>query len=260
MAQCTAKTRDGTPCQIPARAGQRYCHVHRRQRLWRWILSSSALVVVASGILSFVADVVGLLDFLGINPQPTSTAQAYLTVNPPTEEPTNTLLPQATSSYPSPATTAIPALGTLLFSTTVQVHGDEYWYDTGITVQPGDQLEFTASGSWWNGTVRTGPNGDIRPSCRKCLMPGENLGALIGKITAATDYGTSSMREAGSRITTDSSPFRVGAFATHVADLYGSIMLTMNEEVYSCKDGRVENCYEDNSGVLDVEITVRRVE
>jgi hypothetical protein len=139
---------------------------------------------------------------------------------------------------------------------TVWVRADEYWYDTGITVQPGDGLELNATGSWWNGPHRTGPNGDTRPSCRKCLVPGANYGELVGRFTAAMDYGTSGMREAGTRLTTDSSPFRVGISTTFVADWYGNLMLAMNEETYSCKDGRIERCYEDNYGELEVKVTV----
>jgi hypothetical protein len=51
MAQCTTKkTKEGTPCQIPAREGQKNCHIHRRQRMWRWILSRLGI----AGMLGFL--------------------------------------------------------------------------------------------------------------------------------------------------------------------------------------------------------------
>lgn len=133
----------------------------------------------------------------------------------------------------------------------VQVHPDQYWFDTGIVVNAGDHLEFKANGSWWNGSSWTGPNGDIRPSCRKCIIPEGHLGELIGRITFAMDYGTSGMRAADTRISTDSHPFRIGFSAFHVAEEYGNLMLAMNEE-------DIGNHYRDNSGVLEVEIIVQR--
>jgi len=78
MAECAAKSKDGKPCKIPTREGQRYCHIHRRQRIWRWIISATAIGLFALGILGFAANITGLLDYFGINPsflrpQPTVT-------------------------------------------------------------------------------------------------------------------------------------------------------------------------------------------
>jgi hypothetical protein len=81
-----AKTKDGNLCQIPARTGQKYCHVHRKQRLWRIIVSSSAIGAIALGILGFIANITGILDYLGINlpapatpPNPTSVPALFPT-------------------------------------------------------------------------------------------------------------------------------------------------------------------------------------
>jgi hypothetical protein len=86
MAQCIAKTKDGTPCQISVREGQGYCHIHRRQRIWRIVLSASVIGAVSLGFLGFVANVAGILDFLGITPsllkpRPSVT---YISTSPPT--------------------------------------------------------------------------------------------------------------------------------------------------------------------------------
>ena len=70
MAQCTAKTKDGMPCQIPEQKGQRYCHVHRKQRTWRWILSAFGIGAATLGVLGFVANITGVLGYFGINPPP----------------------------------------------------------------------------------------------------------------------------------------------------------------------------------------------
>jgi hypothetical protein len=66
MPQCAAKTKEGTTCQVPALQGQRYCHVHRRQRLWRRIWSISAIGGVTLTILSIVADVTGVLGYFDV--------------------------------------------------------------------------------------------------------------------------------------------------------------------------------------------------
>jgi len=142
----------------------------------------------------------------------------------------------------------------------IQVYANEYWYDTGIQVQSGDQLEFTATGSWSNGRITIGANGSGPPSCRYCIMPEGNLGELIGKQTVSIPYGTSGMRASGNRITTDNtSPFRIGESTVYIANGDGNLLLTMNEEVHSCKDGQVESCYDDNHGFLEVKVTVWRV-
>ena len=54
------------PCQIPAREGQKFCHIHRRQRLWRWLFSAVGLGALAFTIISVVADITGLLTYFGI--------------------------------------------------------------------------------------------------------------------------------------------------------------------------------------------------
>jgi len=64
MAQCIAKTSEGRPCQIPAPEGKKYCHIHRRQRIWR-LVTISSLFSVGLVILGTVSDVLGIVDFFG---------------------------------------------------------------------------------------------------------------------------------------------------------------------------------------------------
>jgi len=67
MTQCNAKTKKGTACQISAKEGQKYCHIHHKQIIWRWIFSSLGITTLL-GLLSFVANVTGVLGYFGINP------------------------------------------------------------------------------------------------------------------------------------------------------------------------------------------------
>lgn len=64
MAQCVAKTSEGRPCQIPAPEGKRYCHIHRKQRIWR-LVTISSIFSIGLVILGLVSDVLGILDFVG---------------------------------------------------------------------------------------------------------------------------------------------------------------------------------------------------
>jgi formylglycine-generating enzyme required for sulfatase activity len=61
MAQCSAKTKGGKPCQNSVKEGQKFCHVHRNQRLVRLVSAGVAILGVVSGI-------VGILDYLDIKP------------------------------------------------------------------------------------------------------------------------------------------------------------------------------------------------
>jgi hypothetical protein len=68
MAKCAATTKEGRPCQNPTPDGEKYCHIHRRnRRIWQ-IAKWSAVMSVLLGILAFVADVSGILEFLGFDP------------------------------------------------------------------------------------------------------------------------------------------------------------------------------------------------
>lgn len=69
MAQCNAKTKDGRLCQIPAQDGQRFCHIHRRQRLIRNVLSLSAVGALLLGAIGLIANIMGILGYIGINPE-----------------------------------------------------------------------------------------------------------------------------------------------------------------------------------------------
>ncbi len=99
MSQCSANTKDGNLCQIPAPEGKKYCHIHRKQKMWRFIVSSvtsTGLVLFALGLL---ADVTGVLGYFGLNlpsPTPTSKPNNITFTNTP-------IRPETISSTSSPA-------------------------------------------------------------------------------------------------------------------------------------------------------------
>jgi hypothetical protein len=88
MAQCLAKTKNGTQCQNSARQGQKYCHIHRRERILRFTISASAMGLFLLAVLSFFADLTGILNFLGfkspvmLNPEPSATQVSPNTLTP----------------------------------------------------------------------------------------------------------------------------------------------------------------------------------
>jgi len=147
------------------------------------------------------------------------------------------------STKPKESKPAIPDSAVIVQQEPVNISASQYWYDTGITVQKGDWLELTAKGSWWSGIRTTGPDGAgglFRPACGGCPIADGNLGELIGKI----DEGA---------------PFRIGSSAIYAVNQDGNLILAMNENAGPCKEGQEGSCYEDNNGVLEVIVTVRRI-
>ncbi len=89
MADCDAKTRTGGSCKIPAVEGEKYCHVHLRQRRNRKLAVFSTLLSVILIVMGFVADVTGIVSFFGDeSPQPVSTP----TISIPTATPDEILI------------------------------------------------------------------------------------------------------------------------------------------------------------------------
>jgi len=126
----------------------------------------------------------------------------------------------------------------------VTVSATELWHRTNINVTSGEIVNFEAEGSWWNGISRTGPEGDnglwghfAKPSCNACPVPNGNLGQLVAKIGS-------------------SPPLAVGHRATHYVQQEGEIALAMNENLGACRAGIPGSCYQDNTGQLEVRITV----
>jgi hypothetical protein len=66
MGQCIARTKNGTSCQNIASLGKKYCHAHQNQRFWR-SAGKVAIGTIILTILGFIADITGILSFLGIS-------------------------------------------------------------------------------------------------------------------------------------------------------------------------------------------------
>ena len=145
-------------------------------------------------------------------------------------------------------TVALPTSAVIVGESLVDVRANEYWHDTGIKVQSGDWLQFSATGSWWSGISTTGPDGDggippfgwFRPACGLCPVPNGNLGELVSKVD-------------------DGIPFRIGSSAILQIDRSGNIILAMNETTGPCIGNREGSCYDDNKGALKVKVTVQRI-
>ena len=111
----------------------------------------------------------------------------------------------------------------------VAVPATQPWYDTTVSVGAGDALSITASGMWtsgeWTGTA-DGYGTQAGGGCY--LAPNEVPYALIGRIGQGV-------------------PFFVGASHMQIAQEAGTLQLSMND---------CPNIFWDNSGALDVTITV----
>jgi tetratricopeptide (TPR) repeat protein len=108
----------------------------------------------------------------------------------------------------------------------------EEWLSTSIRIEVGNSFRIEAAGLWSHGYDCCGPNpydangydDKLDPSA---TLPGERVGALIGKIG-------------------DCSPFLIGASRTVVASCAGVLLLSMND---------VAGYYADNDGSLKVSIS-----
>lgn len=149
---------------------------------------------------------------------------------------------------PAPQTAADPnsskattSLGKMRVSQEVQLTGDQSWVDTGIDVQPGEHVVFTATGKVRYGDAKddNGPDGlarGFRDLLRVLPFNDAGRGALIGRIG---DQDTAQ-------------PFLVGTHKDVVAPIAGRLALSINQasddigtgtyvvrvEVYAPKDGK----------------------
>lgn len=105
------------------------------------------------------------------------------------------------------------------------------WTRTGVTVRAGQRLELAAKGDWSAGGSAATANADgFSARTAGALMPGANVGALIGKI--------------GER----GQPFAVGVSYAGVAAADGELLLAFNDD---------PQFVGDNSGRMAVQVVVR---
>ena len=108
----------------------------------------------------------------------------------------------------------------------VLVRGTSAGTRTGVTVAPGDQMRFSATG-----LVNTlppftdsegGPNGNGNPCTLDCLVPDADFGALIGKIG-------------------DGGPgFVIGQQSNRTADRSGEVILAVNDSIFFDNEGQYQ--------------------
>ena len=141
----------------------------------------------------------------------------------------------------------IPDAAVMVAESVVHVPANEYWYDSGISVEKNDWLALEAEGTWWSGIASTDASGAQglfgfgRPACGACPIPEGNLGELVGRVG-------------------DGPAFRIGRSSVHAVDRSGTLVLAMNENTRPCREGEPGSCYDDNNGSLHVRVTVRRIE
>ena len=136
------------------------------------------------------------------------------------------LLPCALSAYAPGAPLAVsPANKNSL---QLSISGSPQWVDTGMDVQPGDQLHITAQG-----TVDMGENTGITAAgaqrgwgdiVRALMVPSAGRGALVGRI------GNSEA----------ATPFLIGADGTVQAPIAGRLYLGINSDSTQTPDGKYE--------------------
>lgn len=116
---------------------------------------------------------------------------------------------------------------------------------TEISVTAGDQLEFSASGTWYCGQGWTGPDGnpDIKEPNSPALSAGLcALAGMIGNVPTPTVNGC----------------FFVGSTNQITATQSGTLYLGSNDNLGLCDGINPGSCYNDNRGAVSVWITVWR--
>jgi|GEM_PF-6410398 len=107
MPQCAANTKKGTPCPYKAKEGQKYCGTHLKQKRWRKVLSAVSIGIFSLGVLGFIANITGILDYFGIKPvphfTPITTQVAWVYVTPVGQQ---TTIPTLSLSLSNPGAIA----------------------------------------------------------------------------------------------------------------------------------------------------------
>jgi len=120
MRTCSAKTASGQPCRKIAMEGKKYCNKHKNhdakkcaQRIHQ-ALSRSVFLLVLGGfvyLIGAIADITGILDYLGIEPRLTesgSTTIRFITENEEPSAPYYPNTPVVLSEVSNPTITTAP--------------------------------------------------------------------------------------------------------------------------------------------------------
>ena len=146
-------------------------------------------------------------------PEPPTAMLPPVEAPPPSEVPTDTPTDTPTNAptnTPTDAPTATPTVTPTATSTPGPIiliirANNDYWFDTGINVKPGQTIEISASGeiNFHGGTpeAASGPNGNDAFPCFLENCPGKDLpaGLVLGRIGNETfQIGTGIRRTVGS--------------------------------------------------------------
>jgi hypothetical protein len=166
-----------------------------------------------------------------------TTGRSFLLLPPPL------FLPLVQKNYapPTPTPTLTPTHTPTPIILTVPASAYPF-QSTGISVTDGDQLEFSASGTWYCGLGWTGPDGGPNKDANS-PVPSAGLCALVGMIGD------------------DPTPFVgccffVGSTNQITATRSGMLYLGSNDSLGKCDGVNPGSCYNDNQGVVSVWITV----
>jgi len=111
---------------------------------------------------------------------------------------------------------------------------------TGINVEVGDKIVITASGTWNGGGGDVGPDGGTQSDFQS-LVRTAHLGALVG------------------RIGRNDTAFMVGHEKTFIAMKRDTLFLGYNDNMGKCDNINIGSCYDDNKGILSVDVTVNDI-
>lgn len=176
-------------------------------------------------------------------PLPTPTPTATLTTIPsstttptPTETPTS-IPPMPPTLTPTFTPTVTPTFTPVPYTTETTVDARGGWLDTGVYVEPGDEVTVESIGGSWTiygygssyGNVGAEGYDSVDPYFyERCAICCSRVGSLIARVG-------------------DESPFEVGGGLTWIVGRSGTIILSINDH---------ESCNFDNSGSVNVRITV----
>ncbi|MDY6839641.1 MAG: LecA/PA-IL family lectin, partial [Thermodesulfobacteriota bacterium] len=123
---------------------------------------------------------------------------------------------------------------------TIEVPAEVEWTNTFIPVSSGDKLTITATGLWGVGQGSgsgVGPDGETNIANDYYPLPGERIGALIGKI--------------------DDQVFLVGSSLTATVDVSGYLFLGANETPYCRGNEWGSLCVAVQNEFITVEIDIK---
>jgi len=121
----------------------------------------------------------------------------------------------------------------------------EVFSSTGLSVQAGQTVSFSATGWWSAGLGYVGPDGTRSESLCECVVSREVGGGRRGVVGLLVG-----------RLGESGTAFAVGTSKALVAEQSGVLFLTINDNLGRCDGSHPGSCFVDNQGNLTVSITI----